>query len=113
MASGAQRRKRKRESEKREAWVRFDAAGGDLSAYERSLEEDATAKKARAAAARRAADVEALNDATGSREADERGQDRERASSSLLRDAVGVRVRVRKDSAHALRVLCRATSDGD
>ena len=36
MASGGQRRKRKRESEKREAWVRFDAAGGDLSAYERS-----------------------------------------------------------------------------
>ena len=65
MASGAARRKRKRENAKREAWEAYARAGGNDEAYASAMALEAAAKRERDAAKRRRADVEALNEEAG------------------------------------------------
>lgn len=121
MASGAARRKRKRESEKVNAWTRLAAHGGDAASLEREEARDRARAAEAAAAARLREDVLAL-DRSAEREW-ARGDGRHvtaGASSSARRgrdgglaNATGVPARVARDSPHALRVLCSATSDGE
>ena len=52
MASGAARRKRKRENAKREAWEAYARAGGNDEAYASAMALEAAAKRERDAAKR-------------------------------------------------------------
>ena len=116
MPSGAARRKRKRENEKTRAWERLDALDGDVEAYEKTLELEATARRREAAATRRLADVERLNASAlrgGDGRTDERRNQGTAAGSLGLANATRIAVRVARDSPHALEMLCCATSDGD
>ena len=105
MASGAARRKRKRENEKRAAW-------------DRALNDDETAQKKRGIAAEEAAaaamarrkehDLMALNASTSRKSDDERDDDGD--DGGMLSDAVRIPVRVRRDSPHVLHVMTSRTT---
>lgn len=120
MASGAARRKRKREHEKVNAWTRLAAHGGDAAALEREEALERGRAEREAAAARLREDVLALDRSAERGRGDrERGGSTSGASASARRgavgglaNAVGVPARVARDSPHATRVLCSATSDG-
>lgn len=114
MASGAARRKRKRENAKREAWEAYARAGGNDEAYANAVALEAAAKREEEAAKRRRADVDALNEeAGGGGERNASGAGGAGGASSVMRDAVHVPVRVFRGCAHATSVACASTSDGE
>ena len=113
MASGAARRKRKRENAKREAWEAYARAGGNDEAYASAMALEAAAKRERDAAKRRRADVEALNEEAGGGERNADGGAGASGASSVMRDAVQIPVRVFRGSAHSTSVACASTSDGE
>ena len=113
MASGAARRKRKRENAKREAWEAYARAGGNDEAYASAVALEAAAKRERDAAKRRRADVEALNEEAGGGERNADGGAGASGASSVMRDAVQIPVRVFRGSAHSPSVACASTSDGE